>query len=161
MNTVNRQPGGKKEESALPRFRFFPNWRMDPGFPWPIWSVGWLAVIKALLWVSSNPVVPEPLATYLFAKFAVAMIPFLVLGVGLWNLRKWAAWGLIVAAAADLAFFIVFPNAWRFLTAGSFWALAALLLVFNGPIGNVLILAAGPVLLKTAGRHDLLDTAAR
>ena len=129
---------------------------METDFPWQIWAVGWLAVVKALLWMSTDPVVPSPLAGFLAAKYLIAMVPFLLLGIGVWNLRKWAVWGLLLAAVADLAFFLVFPNAWRFLSGGSFWGLAIVLLIFNGPIGNVLILLATPVLLKTIGKYELL-----
>ncbi len=129
---------------------------MEPDFPWQIWAVGWLAVVKALLWMSTNPVVPGPLAGFLAAKFLITMAPFLLLGIGVWNLRRWAAWGLIIVAVADLAFFVVLPGAWRFLSGDSFWGLAAVLLVFNGPIGNILILLATPFLLKTAGKYEML-----
>ena len=162
MNTVHPQRGETESDDYPPRFRIFPNWRMIPDFPWQIWAVGWLAVVKSLLWMSTDPVVPSPQADYLAAKFLIAMIPLLVLGIGVWNLRKWAAWGLIVAAIADLAFFglffAFFQDAWRFLAGENFWALAAVLLVFNGPLGNLLILLAIPVLLKTAGRYELLGT---
>ena len=134
----------------------FPNWRMDQQFPWPIWAVGWLAVVKALLWMSTDPVVPSPLAGFMAAKYLAAMVPFLLLGIGVWNLRRWAAWGLLIAAVVDLAFFVLFSDAWRYLSGGSFWGLAAVLLIFNGPIGNILILLATPVLLKTAGKFELL-----
>ena len=156
MSTDNPQSADANSGLDLPRFHFLPNWRMEPEFPWQIWAAGWLAVIKALLWLSTDPVVPGPLAGYLAAKFLVAMIPFLLLGIGVWNLRRWAVWGLMIAAIADLAFFIVFPSAWRFVAGGGFWGLAAVLLVFNGPIGNILILLTTPVLLKTAGKYDLL-----
>lgn len=156
MNTGKPSPGRTQSDPGIPRFRFFPNWRMESGFPWQIWAAGWLAVVKALLWMSTDPVVPSPLAGFLTAKFLIAMIPFLLLGIGVWNLRRWAAWGLMIAAIADLAFFIVFPGAWRFLTGGSFWGLAVVLLIFNGPIGNILILLTAPFLLKTAGRYELL-----
>ena len=156
MSADNSQPAKQESEGHLPRFRFFPAWRMDPDFQWQIWAVGWLAVVKALLWMSTDPVVPSPLAGFLATKYLIAMVPFLVLGIGVWNLRRWAVWGLLAAAVADLAFFVVFANAWRFLSGGSFWGLAILLLIFNGPIGNILILLATPVLLKTTGKYELL-----
>ena len=158
MKTNRTQSAINAKTEGFPRFRIFPPWRMDPVFPWQVWAVGWLAVVKALLWMSTNPLVPSPLAGFMAAKFLVAMTPFLLLGLGIWNLRKWAVWGLMIAAIVDLAFFIVFPDAWRFLIGGQFWAIAAVLLIFNGPIGNVLILLATPFLLKTAGQYDLLGT---
>lgn len=158
MNKGNSPAGDTRNDPGVPRFRIFPNWRMRSDFPWQIWAVGWLAVVKALLWMSTDPVVPAPLDEILAAKFLAAMIPFLLLGIGVWNLRRWAVWGLMCAAIADLAFFIVVPDAWRFLTGGSFWGLAAILLVFNGPIGNILILLTSPVLLKHIGKYELIHS---
>jgi hypothetical protein len=129
---------------------------MQPEFPWQMWAVGWLSVLKALLWMFTDPGVTGPLTGILATKFLIAMIPFLLLGIGVWNLRRWAVWGLLVAAVVDLAFFIIFPNAWRFIAGGSFWGLAAVKLICSGPIGNILILLATPVLLKNAGQFERL-----
>jgi hypothetical protein len=156
MGTDLPQTGDEKSDANPPRFRLLPNWRMQPEFPWQIWAVGWLAVIKALLWMSTDPVVPGPLAGILAAKFLIAMVPFLLLGIGVWNLRRWAVWGLLAAAVGDITFFLIFSDAWRFISGGSFWGLAAVLLICNGPIGNILILLATPVLLKNAGRFERL-----
>jgi hypothetical protein len=131
---------------------------MRADFPWIIWAAGWLAIFKALIWLAADPSVPSPLAEYLAVKFLIATLPFLVAGIGVWNLRKWAAWGLTALAAADLLFYIVFPQASQFIAGESFIGLAALLLVFNGPIGDVLLLFAAPVLLKHAGSQGRLRT---
>jgi hypothetical protein len=140
------QPNGK-------RFVVFPSWRMQHGFPWTIWAVGWMAIFKAFLWLSTDPNVAGPTAEILAAKFICGTIPFAVLGVGVWNLRRWANWGIIGLAAADLLFFIIFPNATRQLIGGSHWLLAIALLVCNGPIGDILILLASPTLIKYVGRQ--------
>ena len=135
------------------RFVIFPAWRMHHGFPWVIWAVGWLSIFKAFLWLATDPNVTSPLAEILAAKFIGAMIPFAVLGVGVWNLRKWANWGIIGLAVADLLFFIIFPNATRQLIGGSNWLLAIALLVCTGPLGDILILLASPTLIKYVGRQ--------
>jgi hypothetical protein len=130
---------------------------MFPDFPWQVWAVGWLAIFKAFLWLATDPVLPSPAAERLAAKFLLTMIPFLVLGIGVWNLRKWAVWGIIALCIADLLFFIVWPDASRYLMGSGFWGLSILLLVFNGAPGDILILIAAPVLLKSAGkRHSLI-----
>ena len=133
-------------------FVLFPKWRMFRGFPWPIWAAGWLAVFKALLWLATDPVVPSPLAERMAAKFLIMLVPFLVTGIGVWNLRKWAAWGLMVTSVLDLLFFVVFPDAARIITGNSFVGLAVVLLAGVGPLGDVLILAATPSMLKHAGK---------
>jgi hypothetical protein len=129
---------------------------MLPEFPWPVWAVGWLAIFKAFLWLAIDPVVPSSMAERLAAKFLITMIPFLVLGIGVWNLRKWAVWGLAALSIADLLFFIVFSDASRYLMGNSFWGLSIALQVFNGAPGDILILIATPVLLKSAGRKQPL-----
>ena len=132
----------------------FPKWRMLPDFPWQIWAVGWLAIFKAILWLSTNPNVPSPQAELLTAKFLIAMIPFIVLGIGVWNLRKWAVWGLIALAIVDLLFFVVVPGSSRYVTGGNFWVLSIVLLIFDGPLGNIFILIAAPVMLKHAKKSE-------
>ncbi|MBW2439656.1 MAG: hypothetical protein JRH12_04220, partial [Deltaproteobacteria bacterium] len=91
-------------------FRFFPPERMDQEFPWPIWAVGWLALFKAFLWLSYEPVQPEALLTLLGTKYIVNMIPMAIFAFGVWNLRKWAMWGLIILSAANILFFIIYPH---------------------------------------------------
>ena len=163
MNADKPQPGQPESDLELPRFRVFPNWRMAPEFPWQIWAVGWLAIVKGLLWLSTDPVLPSPLAELLATKFLTMMVPFLLLGIGVWNLRRWAAWGLIILTAADIAFIAVIHyipelDYWSSLLGGRYWALTAVLLILNGPIGSVLILLTSPVLLKTAGKYELLSS---
>ena len=162
MRTDKPQAAKAAVDLDLPRFRLFPNWRMAPEFPWQIWAVGWLAIVKAVLWLSTDPVVPSPLAELLATKFLVMMAPFLLLGIGVWNLRRWAAWGLILITAADIAFIAVIHlipqlEYWSSLLGGRYWAVTLVLLILNGPIGSVLILLASPAPLKTAGKYELLD----
>lgn len=134
-------------------FVFFPRWRMYRGFPWPVWAAGWLAIFKALLWLATDPMVPSPLAEIMTAKFILLLVPFLLGGIGVWNLRKWAVWVLLAASVLDLLFFIVFPDAARIIAGNSFIGLAIVLLTGVGPLGDVLILAATPSMFKHAGQN--------
>jgi hypothetical protein len=136
----------------------FPKWRMYRGFPCPIWAAGWLAVFKSLLWLATDPVAPSPIAERMAAKFLILMVPFLVTGIGVWNLRKWAVWGLMATSVLDLLFFVVFPDAARIITGNSFIGLAVVLLAAVGPLGDVLILAATPSMLKYAGKSGHFRT---
>ena len=144
-DSPNETVGG---ESFEKRFYFFPGWRMLTSFPWQIWAVGWLAIFKAVLWLATDPNMPEPMAKLLAAKFLIFMVPFLIFGISVWNLRKWGVWGLILLCIADLMIYIIMPQASRGIIGNNYWLLAAVLLVCNGPIGDILILLASPVLLK-------------
>lgn len=142
-------------ESVEKSFYFFPQWRMMSAFPWQIWAVGWLAIFKAVLWLATDPNIAEPLSNILATKFLIFMVPFIICGLGVWNLKKWGAWGLILLAVADLIVYIVLPQASRNIIGNNFWLLAAVLLICNGPIGNILILLTSPVMLKhTAGSTE-------
>ncbi|MBT8358378.1 MAG: hypothetical protein KJO61_11470, partial [Deltaproteobacteria bacterium] len=72
-----------------------------------------------------------------------------------WNLKKWAIWGILLLCIADLAFFIIFQNAFSCIMGNIFWIWAVILMIFNGPVGDVLILIATPCLLKHSGKSYL------
>jgi hypothetical protein len=148
----------KKNENQ-PSFVILPGWRMYKDFPWQIWAVGWLAIFKAFIWLSTSPDCPDPVLNILTIKFVVCMVPFIIFGIGVWNLRKWAVWGIILLCIADLVFFIIFQPE-IYMAAGcmmgnSFWLLTLTLMLFNGPLGSVLILITTPYLLKHSGKNYL------
>lgn len=137
--------------------RVFPPERMDKEFPWPIWAVGWLALFKAFLWLSYEPVQPESLLTLIGTKYLLNMIPMAIFAIGVWNLRKWATWGLIVLSLANLLFFIIYPQTLSAVLVESEVYIYSIMLSFitllcNGPIGDILILLASPVMLKHANK---------
>lgn len=137
--------------------RVFPPERMDKEFPWPIWAVGWLALFKAFLWLSYEPVQPESLLTLIGTKYLLNMIPMAIFAIGVWNLRKWATWGLIVLSLANLLFFIIYPQTLSAVLVESEVYIYSIILSFitllcNGPIGDILILLASPVMLKHANK---------
>jgi hypothetical protein len=138
-------------------FFIFPPWRICGQFPWLIWAAGWLAIFKAFLWLATDPVIPSPLADQMAAKYLVTMIPFAVLGIGTWNLRKWAVWPLLILSVIDLMFYIFFPATSRYIAGNSFFLLAIVLLICTGPLGNILILVSGPSMLKHAGKSRYYD----
>jgi hypothetical protein len=134
-------------------FQIFPSDRMDTGFPWEIWAVGWLAFFKAILWISYQPDLAEALLHRLGTKYLVELLPLVVCGIGIWNQKRWAVWGLIIVAVADLIFFVVYPEALRSVVINSEVPLYSVILsaiawVFNGPLGDVLILISSPLLFK-------------
>lgn len=142
---------------AMSMLRVFPPERMDKEFPWPIWAVGWLALFKAFLWLSYEPVQPESLLTLIGTKYLLNMIPMAIFAIGVWNLRKWATWGLIVLSLANLLFFIIYPQTLSAVLVESEVYIYSIMLSFitllcNGPIGDILILLASPVMLKHANK---------
>jgi hypothetical protein len=126
---------------------------MDKEFPWPMWAVGWLALFKAFLWLSYEPVQPQFLLTLLGTKYLLNMIPMAIFAMGVWNLRKWAVWGLMILSVANILFFIIYPQSLSAILIESEVHIYSIILSFitllcNGPLGDILILLASPVLLK-------------
>lgn len=136
-------------------FRFFPPERMDREFPWPIWAVGWLALFKAFLWLSYEPVQSGSLLTILGTKYLLNMVPMAIFAIGVWNLKKWAMWGLIILSVANLIFFISYPQSLTAILIESEVYIYSIILSFitllcNGPLGDIFILLATPFMLKHA-----------
>jgi len=137
------------------RLRLFPAERMDTDFPWMLWAIGWLALLKALLWLAYEPVMPEAILRLLGFKYLLAAVPMIVCGVGLWNRRRWAAWGLVVLAAADLIFLILVPQSFSAYLIDSevqifSVMLSGIMLICEGPAGDVLILLTAAALFRAA-----------
>jgi hypothetical protein len=124
-------------------------------FPWPIWAVGWLALFKAFLWLSYEPVQSGSLLTLLGIKYLLNMIPMAIFAIGVWNLRKWAMWGLIILSGANLLFFIIYPQSLNAVLVESEVYIYSIILSFitllcNGPLGDIFILLVSPIMLKHA-----------
>jgi hypothetical protein len=138
---------------SIRHFRVFPSERMDLEYPWMIWAAGWLALFKAFLWLAYEPVQAESVLRLLGAKFLLNTIPLVILAIGVWNLRRWAAWGLIAVSVANLIFFIVNPqtlNAVVVVSEVRIYSiiLSVITLLCNGPLGDIFILCAAPSMLK-------------
>lgn len=134
-------------------WQFFPPQRMYRDYPWQIWAVGWLAIFKGLWWLATQPVLPDPIMRLLGFKYIIGMLPLLACGVGLWNRKPWAFWGLVVIALAGLVFFIFQSQTLQAYVVqtefpGLSPVLSLLALLFNGPLGDILILLAFPSLRK-------------
>ena len=140
---------------SISHFRVFPSERMDLKYPWTIWAAGWLALFKAFLWLAYEPVQAESVLRLLGAKFLINTIPMVILAIGVWNLRRWAAWGLVAISVANLIFFIVNPqtlNAVLVVSEVRIYSiiLSVITLLCNGPLGDIFILCAAPSMLKHA-----------
>ena len=139
----------------MSHMRIFPSERMDPEYPWTIWAVGWLAIFKAFLWLAYEPVQAESVLRLLGAKFLLNAFPLAIFAVGIWNLRRWAAWGLIGISVANLIFFIINPQTLNAVLVESEVRIYSIILSFitllcNGPLGDIFILCAAPRMLKYA-----------
>ena len=86
-------------------------------------------------------------------KYSLGLVPLIVFGIGVWNLKKWAVWGVIAVAVADLVFFIFNLQTLNAFTIESevfvfSTILSGIALLCNGPVGDILILLAAPSLIK-------------
>ena len=126
---------------------------MEIEFPWVIWAIGWLALLKAFIWLAYEPVEPQNILQLMAYKNLLNILPLVVFGIGIWNLRKWAIWGILIVAVANLIFFIVDPVTLDAVLVHSevrlyTMILSSITLLCNGPIGDILILCAAPSMLK-------------
>ena len=134
-------------------FRIFPPERMETEFPWMMWAVGWLALLKAFSWLAYEPVEPANVLQLMAYKYSLGVIPLVIFGIGVWNLRKWAVVGILLVAVGNLIFFIVNPQTLSAVVVQSdvglyTMILSAITLICNGPVGDLLILCAGPGMFK-------------
>jgi len=140
---------------SISDLRIFPPERMETEFPWIIWAVGWLAFLKAFIWLAYEPVEPANILQLVAYKNLLNIIPLIIFGVGVWNRRKWAMLGILLVAVGNLIFFIVNPqtlNAVMVQSEVRFYTmiLSSVTLLCNGPVGDFLILCAAPGMLKHA-----------
>lgn len=140
-------------------FRIFPSERMGADFPWQIWAIGWLCIFKGTLWLAYEPNVPDSIRTLLGYKYMLEMVPLIILGIGIWNLRKWAVWGAAVICALNLIFILFILQTFSSFVIQSevlVWSvlLSIVTLLCNGPLGDVLILLSMPVLLKHVKKNN-------
>jgi hypothetical protein len=138
-------------------FRIFPPERMEIEFPWIIWAVGWLAFLKAFIWLAYEPVEAENVLQLMAYKNLLNIMPLVIFGIGVWNFRKWAVLGILIVACGNLIFFIVNPQTLNAVMVHSevriyTVILSSVTLLCNGPLGDFLILCATPGMLKLTKR---------
>ena len=140
-------------------FRIFPEERMHVDYHWQIWAVGWLGIFKAFLWLAWEPNLPDSILRLLGYKYTLSMLPLIVFGIGVWNLKRWAVWGIIFVAVVNLIFLIFYPQIFNGFFVKSevliySAILSAIVLVCNGPLGDIFILISTPVMLKAAPKSQ-------
>jgi len=135
------------------KFRIFPSERMSVEFPWQIWAVGWLCIFKGIIWLAYEPNLAGNLLSFFGAKYLLEMLPLIIFGIGIWNMRRWAVWGAVAVCAINLILFFFTPQAFSAMLVKSeviIWSvlLSGITLICNGPLGDLLVLLAAPLLLK-------------
>jgi hypothetical protein len=135
------------------KFRIFPSERMSVEFPWQIWAVGWLCIFKGIIWLAYEPNLAGNLLSFFGAKYLLEMLPLIIFGIGIWNMRRWAVWGAVAVCAINLIIFFFTPQAFSAMLVKSeviIWSvlLSGITLICNGPLGDLLVLLAAPLLLK-------------
>jgi hypothetical protein len=135
-------------------FRIFPPERMGVDFPWQIWAAGWLCIFKGVIWMAYEPNLSDSMLSLLAFKYGLEMIPLILFGIGIWNLRKWAVWGALVICSLNLIFILTNPQVFNAFVVKSeilLWSvvLSIVTLMCNGPLGDALILLSAPILLKS------------
>jgi hypothetical protein len=126
---------------------------MSVKFPWQIWAVGWLCIFKGIIWLAYEPNMSGSLLSFLGAKYLLGMLPLIICGIGIWNMRKWAVWGAAAVCAINLVIFFFTPQAFSAMMVKSeviIWSvlLSSVTLLCNGPVGDLLVILATPTLLK-------------
>lgn len=120
--------------------KLFPYERMyeDQWYPWSIWVLGWVCILKSLFWIfSSRGFYSETVFPAIMPiKYVISMVILLVLSQGVFNLRIWARNLLLIVCISDLFIHFVFPEFIPSRKEG----LGTLILEFgSGPIGDVII----------------------
>ena len=140
------------------KFRIFPSERMSVEFPWQIWAVGWLCIFKGIIWLAYEPNLAGNLLSFFGAKYLLGMLPLIIFGIGIWNMRRWAVWGAVAVCAINLIIFFFTPQAFSAMVVKSeviIWSvlLSGVTLICNGPLGDLLVLLAAPLLLKNIKKN--------
>jgi len=141
------------------KFQIFPSDRMSPNFPWKVWAVGWLCIFKGIIWLAYEPNMPANLLSFFGYKSLLEMLPLIICGIGIWNMRKWAVLGAAAACAINIAIFFFTPQAFSAMMIKSeaiIWSvlLSSVSLLCNGPVGDLLVILATPTVLKAAKKNS-------
>ena len=135
------------------KFRIFPADRMNTEFPWQVWAIGWLCIFKGIIWLAYEPNMPDNLLSFFGTKYLLGMVPLIICGIGIWNLRKWAVWGAVAICAINLVIFFFTAQSFTAIMVKSevvIWSilLSMVTLLCNGPVGDLLVILASPTLYK-------------
>lgn len=118
-------------------FRIRPSERLHPDFPWQAFAAGWLAIGKGVAWLFSELAIPGEAGRLILLHLSLFTIGFVICGIGVWNLRRWAQIGIIALSSANMAIFF-FYNYYAVLGLQheSFFFAKTFMLI-TGPLGDI------------------------
>lgn len=136
------------KQPAPPSFTLFPEERLSPDYPFHLWIIGWLAILKACIWLFTDPLGPTDQLRIMGIRYLVMMIPLLILGPAMFNKKKWAVWGMITVCVCEIVFFLIFRGTLTTLVPDNLTTISFILsiatFVLNGPISDIAILILLP-----------------
>ena len=151
MSKTDTKPAAAPDSSVF-KFFFFPEERLLKVYPFSVWCVGWMAIMKSIIWIFTDPNGPDPVLMTFGWKYLVLTLPLFLTGTGVLNKKKWAILGLIAICISEIVFFIVYPQSLTILVLDDLTQItlifSALLYVINGPISDILILLIIPFMFK-------------
>ncbi|MCW7755010.1 hypothetical protein OOT00_13540 [Desulfobotulus sp. H1] len=77
--------------------------RLYPQYPFSLWLLGLLLLLKAVFWLFANPLIVEPI---LGIKHVLTTLPLLFLWRAVWNRKDWAVKAAMALVFLDLLFFV-------------------------------------------------------
>ncbi len=142
----------EKNVNTTTKYLLFPEERLFPAYPFIVWSIGWLAILKSVIWLFTDPNGTAEMLNITGYKYIVFMIPLFITGTGIWNKKKWAIWGLIVICILEIIFFLIYPQSLHTLVLDNLsnltLLLSVLIFIINGPIADIIILLMLPFVFK-------------
>ena len=148
----------KADNMKTTQIEISPGNRLHEDFPAVVWGVGWISILKAIMWIFTSPVLDEHNLNILFYKYVICTIPFIVFGFGIWNLKKWAVWGLLIFCVFEALLFIFYPVTLKSFIIGGPSPIGLIftagLLITIGPIGTLFILINIPFLFKCQKKYS-------
>lgn len=139
-------------ENKSPEITLFPEERLSPYFPFQLWAIGWLGILKSCIWIFTDPAgLQEPL-TVMGIRYLIMTTPFFIFSVGIFNKKKWAVWGIGVTAILEILFFLAFRETLSTLVLDHLTTVnlifSVVIFIINGPMSDVLILVTVPFILR-------------
>ncbi|OQX62599.1 MAG: hypothetical protein B5M56_05875 [Desulfococcus sp. 4484_241] len=126
--------------------------RMDADFPFAVWLLGWIAILKGIVWLTTDPNIPDVQLAVMGCKYLFFMLPLIACAIGAWHLKRWAAWGIAALCIADLLFFLLYPPAIKSLaindTSPVVHLFSTVVWAINGPLGDIAMIALATVLFR-------------
>lgn len=144
------------DETKPPGMNLFPEERLSPCYPFQLWAIGWLGVLKSCIWMFTDPTGYQEPLTIMGVRYLVMMLPLFFLSVGLFNRKRWAAWGLGLAAILEILFFLSFRDVMSTLVFDHLtpinFVFSVVIFIMNGPLSDVAILITIPFIIKYTRR---------